>query len=382
MNIAGALRADTIEARSQISVTKSGGDLSDAAVYVSANTNAVTTTFDIVINSTVGNQSIAVGAGLTGLFTDASTDTISASDEVNWEITASAWVSLTMRYLTVSYTPSTFHHIFTSMINSDICRTSGAYFSGVNHSSIINTETNAKLNMKIAGTLEKARAFITANASTTADVIVSRINGANGNISIAITAATTGEFLDSSNTDSISVDNDINWSGDTSTTGNVTVQLLTVAFTPTVSGAFIGNCGLNDPDAIANTTVYSTPGTQVNTETTEVNAIVPVSSDYTVTNLQTYISLNDGGSAGTFDLRVDTGGGPASSALTISITAATTGWFEDSTNSVSLNSGDKIDYRVVGPTTGSFRPTTLSAKFVDASVVASTSPGYIGGGYF
>lgn len=360
------LIATTTEAFAETSFIKSGGVLSGAKVYISANTNAVTTIFDLVINSTVGNQSIAVTTLATGLFEDADSDTISASDEVNWEVTASAWVGLTLQFTTCSFAPTTFHHIFSSKIRNTFCKTTGGIFSEPNAPNSNATELNAKLNMRVAGTLEKCRVYVSANADTGGATVKSRVNGANGNISVVITASTTGEFLDVSNTDSISVDNDLNFTGSTTVTGDVTVESIQVAFTPTVDGSFIlnnGNPNGNNPGA--NTTIYIPPGTTgAGGVATESDALVTLSSAYTVSELQAYILTNTGGSAGTIDLRLDTGGGPASTALTMSITAATTGWFSDVTNSVSVASGNTVDYRVVGPTSGDFTFTTISAVFL------------------
>ena len=372
-NVCGRLNTNTTEANVELSLIKSGGTLSGGKVYISANSNAVTTTFDLVINSTVGNQSIAVTTLATGLFEDADSDTVALNDEVNWEVTASAYVNITVEFATVSFEPTTFHHIFVGQVIGTLCNTAGARFGMPNGTSIDADESKCKLNMKLAGTLEKCRVLVTGNAATNTNTVKSRVNGVDGGISVSISASTTGAFLDTSGTDSISVDQDISFAGSTATDGNVSVNTFSVCFTPTVANSFISNCGTAGGASFGNVTRYEPPGSRVgNGEATEVNASVKVSQAYTVSKLQTYVSANTGGDAGTIDLRLDTGGGPSSSALTMSITAAATGWFEDASNSVSVSATNTISYRVVGPTSGSFTLTTIAANYVNPATAAPT----------
>ena len=87
-------------------------------------------------------------------------------------------------------------------IATSVASTTNYFPLGCNSSTGI-AESIAQVVFRDTGTLKNGFASATANTRSTATTVTSRINAAPGNISVSITASTTGVFEDTVNTDSI-----------------------------------------------------------------------------------------------------------------------------------------------------------------------------------
>lgn len=103
---------------------------------------------------------------------------------------------------------------------------------------------------------------------------------------------------------------------------------------------------------------------------TEANAQVKHNIASKFKNLRVYISANSAGTTSTIKLRVNGADGGNS----VSITAGATGWFEDTTNTDTTASGDKINFAIVKTDANN-----ITIKTIAVDVLATTP--YQKGGY-
>ncbi len=320
-----------------------GGTFSNLSIYLSANTLSVTTTYSGRPNSGAGNLSVAISSSSTGLFQDnTNSDTIVTDDTFDIQSTTGvATGSSTIQFLSVVFSPDSNFRVLGDYTTSQLV-VANPYqpISGGNRYS---TESVSQIKFRTAGNLKKSQFNITSNTSVTAVTAQLRVNSANVNNLITVTALTTGLFEDTTSSDSISVGDLVNWNITGVTVGSVTYTYLNIALEATdVSINQIGSCrGISSSSGA---TVYSMAvGESAFPNATENFRKVPVDFDWTASKLEVNCDSNATTSASTYDLRV----GGVSSSLTVSITAGTTGYFSDLTNTVSGNSGDLINTRIV-----------------------------------
>ena len=97
ITIGGSFMAETTEANTKQKL-RVATTLSNMTVRISPNTTTATSTFTLKKNGSAGNQTVSIGSGATGFFTDTTnTDDVTATDEVNYEIvTGATGTSLTV----------------------------------------------------------------------------------------------------------------------------------------------------------------------------------------------------------------------------------------------------------------------------------------------
>lgn len=182
------------------------GTLSRYTIIVTA--NSITTTSQSVIrkNAANGNQAVNIGAGLTGVFTNAGqTDAVVAGDLICGSLVNGNPGGT----ITFSACGASFHNIasatndgFNAFSGSSITvpyygRPTGAFV----YSS--SSEALAQLAFGFNVTLSLMEVQITANVASAASTLVSRVNGANGNQLATIGAGLTGWFQDTANIDTL-----------------------------------------------------------------------------------------------------------------------------------------------------------------------------------
>lgn len=326
------------------------GVSSNLCAFVTANTLSANGTIVFRKTSGDGAQSITITAGVTGRFQDnTNTDSVSVDDSISYKWNAPAGTgSATFTSITSVFSPDSNFRMYADAAGVTLTTTAQCLpISGGNFSTTDALEANAQCKFRTAGTLRNARINVTSNASTANVNLVSRVNGADGGISLNITALTTGVYLDDSGTDSISVSDLVNFRNPGTTTGNIGEQGIQVEFlaSDSADNQVIGAANNTCTDGVTRYLPISNAFTSGNL--TEANAQIPIDFDYTIKSLEVYVSANATTSNSTIDQRVDTGGGASSTALTATITSGTTGYFSDLTHTVTGNSGDLINTRVV-----------------------------------
>lgn len=340
------------------------GTLTKLWVFISANTIDVgTTTLKSRINGANGSNSISIGFGATGEFEDASnSDTVAAGDLVDVQLISSGTTgTITPRCIAAVYTPSGTHNY--KMLSDELGGVSlGAsttnYWCPFGKNANNTTEANAQFKTRTAGTLRNAYVRVSANSRSDTTTLRSRINGSDGNIVISVTAAATGDFTDLSNTDTI-VDGDlICWSAVTpGGTGTITFRAFALEL-DAASNVFesANQRAAGTAFATVTTRYLSIINGAITSETTEANQQQNSALQFTASKLRIYLSANTWTLAATLRTRINGGNG----AQSVSITASTTGWFEDASNADSIVAGDLINASLLTAGSGSMTVHTVA----------------------
>lgn len=341
------------------------GTLTKLWAYISANSlDSGTTTIKIRITGSDGSNSLSIASGATGEFEDASnSDAIAAGDLVNVQIiTSGTSGSISPRTIAVIYTPSGTHNfkLLSESIASGIAQgASTTNYLGAFGVNLANTtEANAQFKIRSSGTLRNGWCRVSANTRSDSTTLISRINGANGNILISIPSSATGSFDDASNTDTISDGDLICWAATTGAgTGTITFRAYTLELDAANSAFEMGNSrnATGTAFATATTRFLSVQGGIVS-DTTESQQHQNSAIAFTASKLRCYISANTWTLAATLRTRINGGNG----AQSVSITAATTGWFEDASNTDSIVAGDLINTSLLTAGSGSMTVHTVA----------------------
>lgn len=218
---------------------------------------------------------------------------------------------------------------------------------------------------------------IRANASTAVSTIRTRKNGANGSMSVSIPSSTgagaTGEFEDATNSDSLAAasSDTFNLLAQVGAGGALTVaQVSALLQNANNLSLYASSSEAGVPVQPANTSTYLAlvvPG--LSAEVTESAAQYTFRQATTLSNLYVYLSQNGATTAGNVvRLRVNGANGNG----VVSLTTATTGAFEDVTNTDVIAAGDEVNASTSNVNTGagtSFTIVTLAAH--------SSAPGRI-----
>ncbi len=339
------LNASVTEANRYHYLRPNGGTFSHMAFYVSANTLDTNGTITLRKNGAGGlNQTVTITAGVTGLFQDTTnSDALSTDDAVNYQWVVSGGTgSATIEFASITLSPSSNFRMYGAEQGA-ISLTTANVYRHINSNGTSATETDVQQKFRQGGTLSQGEVYLTANTSITNTVLTSRINGADGTIVVTCTALTTGLFRDSTHSDTVASTDLVDWviSGYTALS-TVTATFYDVAFTSSDTSLNQLSCATNLSIADGTTRYFPISGT-LGAKTTEVLIQTPINFDYTINNLEVYIPTNATTSASTLDLRV----GASSSTLSVSITAGTTGYFSDTSHTVTGSSGDLLNCRLV-----------------------------------
>lgn len=350
------------EAQAQLPFNTTGGTFDQGGVYVSQNGVSSNSTIRLRQNATTNiNPNISVTGSTTGLFEDTTnSSSISATDKINWSIvvpSVAGTQTITLRILFCRFSASSNTYQRLSSLTFGSSNTYGSTtrsFLGLGEGlDTTNTANEIYVQHKFytGGTLQKGMIFLSANTRDSTTTLNSRIGAADGNIAVSITASTTGLFEDTSNTDTVTSGNLVNMAiVGTAGAGSMTITIYGMEFTTTNKKSHVYS-------AAPSTTAFST-GT---TYWLPLSGVIYLSSSNeafhqykarfasTITNLQTYVTANLATTADTLTIRKNANNGNNS----VSITALTTGLFEDTMNSDSIAIDDLVNYQlVIGLTAG------------------------------
>lgn len=231
------------------------------------------------------------------------------------------------------------------------------------------TESNALIAWRTAGTFSNMYCRIGSNTVTATTTITFRKNTAAGNQTISIPSSTTGEFSDSTHTDTVVAGDTVDYQVVIGATGtSISFLALNTVFTAT-SGTVLRFTQTN-ASAVADSTASSTLfagicGPIKALTSTEANTQFKVKAAFTLQNFYTKITANTKVTTSTVGSRKNGGIGN----LIVSVPALTTGVFEDLTHSDSLVSGDLINYYL----TQGAGATSISVLFLSAELASATN---------
>lgn len=350
-------------------------------LYIRVNTNdrTATSTLTFRTGGADGNQSVSIGAGLTGDFMDASnTDAVAGSGELIdiKLIVGSGGTAFTWALISVVFTPSSGQAVRFEALGAgtSIGPSTTQYQALSSLGSTQTTEASEQHKIRLSGTLENLFANISVNSLNTATTTIrTKINGAAGAQSVAIGAGLTGVFEDTTNTDAVVAGDLVNYQTSTGAGGTGALSYGNIGCDLTISS---GNqyqlaCATNNGASVnQNTTMYATPSGQLTPNATEDSVKGRINSTgFAASKLQTFVITNTMGVAVTVRTRKNSTNG----AQSISIGAGLTGFFEDATNSDSYATNDYMAYQVVAPSSGAnaIRMNNLGVLVTPVGIIAA-----------
>ena len=214
-----------------------------------------------------------------------------------------------------------------------------------------NTESRSLYKIKDNFISTNLYTYVSSNARTTDTVFRTRVNGANGNQSVTYTSTQTGVKEDTSNTDSLAINDTFNYAVVTLTGGGIIAfQVMSTRLVNT-DGKFIFGIGkVNVPESINfNSTIFfGLSGDLEASSTTEADAQVTSRFDFTAKELVSHVISNTiTTSSSTIVLRVN----GADTALSVTYSASQTGLKNNTVDTVSVVSTDEVNYKVTTPNT-------------------------------
>lgn len=310
-------------------------------VTVASTTNS---TIRMRKNGANANMVITCLANTTGLFQDlGSVDITTAGERWNYSIVAGTggitftWCSKI--FLADSREESIYGNSGSLVDGAGAVSNYMAFCGPVGSTS---TENNTKVRVNIAGTMKNMQVYVFANTKTGTTTYRSRKNGADGNLVVSFAASTTGHVEDTSNTDTIASGDDYNISYTTTSTGSITTNLRGATFATASTDyanmivSFASTTSI--PTQSFNTTSYRTLGGTLTVSTsaaeTDSRAYVPCAT--TLSKLSVLVTSNGIAATTSYRTRVNSADGN----ILVSITALTTGRFQDLSNSDALKIGD------------------------------------------
>lgn len=333
-----------------------------------------TSTIRSRINAANGNLVQTIGASATGEFSDlVNSDTVAANDEVNSSIVTASGGGLTPSIISYIFTPdSTNVSIHSTPLSSTAPTASTTYYRSISGgaSALITTEANVQAKMKSGGTIKNLYLKPATNGRSSSTVYKSRKNGADGNLTVTVTAGSTTLVEDTSNSDTYAVDDLFNFSIAFGTgTGNLFIDSGGVDMEPTASDIQLVAGGNSLLVLIGVTNYYWVTGELVS-RTTETDTRGQINYAPTASKLEAYISANTIVEASPLRLRVN----GANVNQVASITGLTTGWFEDASNTDVIADGDEINYQLVTGATGTSLTLQTIAMLLSIVAVAGGGP--------
>jgi hypothetical protein len=341
----------TTEADHQIKF-RTAGTLSALQITVSANATSANSTLRTRKNTANGGQTATILSGATGLFEDASgTDTIAATDLVNYSIVGGSLNTLTYRAVQTLFaaTTNTVTKLILTATASSSYVVSTAYFmplGGLVGNFPTTTESNANVRMRRAGTFKNLSVRGSVSSGTAVTVRV-RKNSADSGMTITLPASV-AITEDTTHTASCAVNDDFCFAVTTnSTTSSLNLLTISVEFETTDSSGLIvlGNTfSLDTQPFVKTTTSYDSIGGRILgsvSATTESFVQVKAKEAFTFENLECFCSISSG-TASTITLRK----GGADTTLVIPV-GTVAGLFQDTTHTVTVAVADLIDLKII-----------------------------------
>lgn len=354
-------------------ICRTAGTYTKLYISVPTNTFAGTGTVRFRKNTANGNQSASIPATTTGEFQDSvNSDAVVSGDNVDYLVTTGAGAnSFTVYGITTVFTATT--NTVTKLIqnNNTAATTSIASttrFMGAAGSALSDgTETRTQFKSRTVATVLNFYIDVLANARTSATTFGSRKNTANGNLVVSVPIAGTGVFEDTVNTDTLASGDLFNYYSATGAgVGAVSWDANGTDFSTTNGKSHCLSSGINGAIAAATTTYYPIGGDQ-NVNATESLIQLRANVPHVASNLECHLSLNTVTAASTLTFRKNGGNGNQS----VSITASTTGFFEDTVNTDTILTADELDYQLTTGATGTSLTMNTIGYLITATAVKS-----------
>ena len=374
-NMVGYRANNATEAATQLKVYDT---LTGRNLYVRVPTNSVNaaTTIRTRVNGVDGNLSVSVPASTTGTFEDTTnTDSLVSGNNYNYQIVTGGGAGTIF-----PNTKSVQLEHADTLTTYLACAGSRATAAGSTRNFVVvgrNIDVAAvassQYRIRFSATWSRIRIYVSANATTAASTFRSFKNGVNGAQSVSIGAGLTGEFEDTTNSDTLVATDLINYRLAVGAGGALTHTLMQSRITTTSTDTMVGFAG-DGNNVNWNSTGFMAYGGGMESFATEtsVQALVRTTPQ-TVRNLFVYVVANARLNASTIESRKNSAPGN----LSVSIPTLATGIFEDTTNSDSLALTDTSNFRVIlGAGVEDLEPSIVAVS-LDVGVGGFIIPGFM-----
>jgi hypothetical protein len=329
---------------------RTAGTLSNVAALIPTNTVNGTSTLKVRQNAVDSTLSVSITASTTGVFEDVTHSlSVVAGDNIGYALTTGGSSgSLTFSNATISFdaAANTVTRLISNDTPSSYALNATANFSSPGFMALNATEAKRQCKINAAGTLTNLYVRVLSNSRTTSTSFKTRINGVDGVLAISVSAGTTGEFEDTTHSDTIAAGDLVCWSilGGAETTA--------ITFSP-VAFSFVSTAGLfvaaasNTLSQGASTNRYAVLSQGPSSQNVEGNSKSRIKEAVTFSKLSVYVSTGPSLNC-TTTVRKN---GVATS-LSVTLLASTTGWFTDSSNTATFAAGDDFSILTACPASG------------------------------
>lgn len=199
----------------------------------------------------------------------------------------------------------------------------------------ITTEAIAQTITRLGGTASQLYVEVSVNTNTVAPTVKTRKGSVSQNQTATLTANTTGIFQDTTHTDTITAGDKWNYMVTPGSASNLTITIIQMTYAETTNTLTQLSTGVNFTITAANaykTTINSLFAAGLTTDTTYRSAVMKAG---TFKNI--FINVTTASASTTHTITLFDAG--VASSLVATATAATTGFFEDTTHTVSVTTG-------------------------------------------
>lgn len=351
---------------------RTAGVLSRMAVYITSNSRNGAIVYRLRVNGSNVNQSVSITASTTGVFSDTSnSDTISAGDLLSMFSDnggSSGTCLMTSGSMEFAATSGTTQFMAWAA-NVSLSFVNDWRFGLFHGAQVAATDARSEDRFKTGGSMANFFVYVPTNTRTSTVTFACKKNGSTGNLSISVTASSTGAFEDTSGSDTIASGDDYMYSMNIIAGSNaIAVSCMKVEWSPTSDlSSHLGSHAL-----VASPINFTQAGTfeplsgKIGQATVEAEHGYIFRSAFLLTNLQIYVSANTT-ETGTARMRKNAGNGN----MAISIGSGVTGYLEDSSNTDSVVAGDRANYHRIKTGTNTLQAYYMSVRLVpvDATTV-------------
>lgn len=226
--------------------------------------------------------------------------------------------------------------------------------------------------MRVAGTASLFQVYIDTNSRSSDSIFTSRLNQAAGNLTVTIPAATTGRMEDTTHSDTIAAGDLYGTALElTVGTGSIVPNLFGMQFESSEGAVNDIFCTNDVARSASGTASYFGVTGRLEASGTESDLKIQAGFPVTLSRFRCYVTINTCAATVTATVRKNAANGNG----TFGIPAATTGEFEDTSNSDTFAATDDAAISVVGGTTGSLTLGYFGFRAHDDTIAPSTATG-------
>lgn len=357
---------------------RKAGTLSLLYINVITNDRAAST-FRTRKSTASANLLASIADSTTGKFEDTvNTDAVAAGDDWHLQIvTGSGGTVFTYKMhgaifdasVNTSFNCGGGSGSYTDMVEASVTRPGPFYGNGQDIAGG-SADSLVGITSRTAGTMSNFNIRVPTNSRTTTTTFVSRVGSADGNMTMSVTAAATGTFEDTTNSDTIAANDLVNWAAKTGTGAEALImRRAMVVFTTTNNSFFlVAGRGGGVVQTAGLTRYYKVCG-DGDADATESNVIGEVNVAFVASLLECNVSANSIVLDSTLTLRKNS----AAANQVVTITALTTGVFQDTVNTDSILDTDTLNYEIVTPSVATEITTRNIALLCDSTAAAGAT---------